>query len=88
LFFLYHAVSFISRGALVHLYFSSLPIDLWVVILELCIAKDHALLSKAGDGKECPFGVDLVAEDYIYYFRDLTCFIGGAVYVVYWYGTV
>ena len=58
------------------------------MILELCIAKDHALLSKAGDGKECPFGVDLVAEDYIYYFRDLTCFIGGAVYVVYWYGTV
>jgi len=44
-----------------------LPIDLWVVVLEPGIAKDHALLSEAGDGEECPFGVGFVratgAED-------------------------
>jgi len=40
--------SLISReGASVHLYFSSLPIDLWVMVLEPGIAKDHTLLSEA-----------------------------------------
>ena len=57
------------------------------MVLEPGIAKDHALLSKAGDGEECPFRVGLVLEDYIYHFGDLTCFVGGAVHVVYWYGT-
>jgi len=75
------------RGALVYLYFSSLPIDLWIIVLEPGIAKDYALLPKAGDGKEHPFRVSLVMKDYIYYFGDLSCFIGGAVHVVYQYGT-
>jgi len=64
---LYHTASFASRGASVYLYLSGLPIDLWVVVLEPGIAKDHALLSEAGDGEECPFGVSFVratgAED-------------------------
>jgi len=63
-----------------------LPIDLQVVVLEPGIAKDHALFSKARDSEECPFGVGLVTEDYIYHFRDLTCFIRGAVHVVHQYG--
>jgi len=46
---------------LVHLYFSSLPIDLQVVVLEPGITKDHVLLSEAGDSKERPFGVGFVA---------------------------
>jgi len=62
-----------------------LPIDLWVVVLEPGIAKDHALFSKARDSKECPFRVGLVIEDYIYHFGDLTCFIGGAIYIIHWY---
>jgi len=74
------------EGALVHLYFSSLPIDLWVVILKPGIAKDHALLSKARDSKECPFRIGFVAKNYIYYFRDLTYLIGRAVYIVHQYG--
>jgi len=78
--------SFILRGVLVHLYFSSLPIDLWVVILELGIAENHALLSKARDSKERPFRVSFVTKDYIHHFRDLTCLIGGAVHVVHSYG--
>jgi len=77
----------ISRGASVHLYFSHLSIDLWVMVLEPDIAKDNALLSEAGDGEEHPFRVGLVIEDYIYYFRDLTCFIGGAVHIVHQYRT-
>jgi len=77
----------ISREALVHLYFSHLLIDLWVMVLEPGIAKDHALLSEAGDGEEHPFRVGLVMEDYIYHFRDLTCFIGGVVHIVHQYGT-
>jgi len=79
-------VSFTSRRALVHLYFSSLPINLWVVVLEPGVTEDYALPSKAGDSEECPFGVGFVMEDYIHYFRDLTGLIGGAVHIVYWYG--
>jgi len=44
------------------------------------------LPSKARDSEECPFGVGLVMEYYIYHFGDLPWFIGGAVYVVHWYG--
>jgi len=82
LFLVYHTASFASRGASVHLYFSGLPIGLGVVVLELSVAKDHALPFKAGDSEECPFGVGLVMENYVYHFGDLPCFIGGAVYVV------
>ena len=55
------------------------------MVLEPGIAEDYALLSEARDSKECPFKVGLVIEDYIYHFGDLTCFVGGAIYVVYWY---
>jgi len=30
--------------------------------------------------------VGFVTEDYIYYFGDLSCFIGGAIYVIHQYG--
>jgi len=61
---LYYAILFVLREALVHLYFSGLPIDLWVMVLEPGIAEDHTLLFKVGDGEECPFGVGLVMEDF------------------------
>jgi len=56
---------FTLRGASVYLYFSSLPIDLRVVVLEPSVAEDHALLSKARDSKKHSFGVGLVMENYI-----------------------
>jgi len=56
------------------------------VVFEPGIAKDHALLFKAGDGKKCSLEVSFVMEDYIHYFRDLTCLIGGTIYVVHQYG--
>jgi len=74
------------QRASVHLYFSSLPIDLQVVVLEPDITEDHVLLSKAGDSEEHPFGVGFVAEDYVYNFRDLVCLVGGTVHIVHWYG--
>jgi len=77
---------FTLRRASVHLYFSSLPIDLWVVILEPDITEDHVLLSKAADSEERPFGVGFVAEDYIYNFGDLACLVGGPVHIVHRYG--
>jgi len=86
LFLSYHAASFTLRGASVHLHFSGLPIDLRVVVLEPGITKDHVLLSEAGDSEECSFGVDFVAEDYVYNFKDLACLVGGTVHVVHWYG--
>jgi len=82
LFLLDHIVSFTSRGASVHLYFSGLPIDLWVVVLEPGVAKDHALLSETGDSKEHPYGVSFVTEDYIHHFGNLTHLIRRAVHVV------
>jgi len=78
--------SFASRGTLVHLHFSGLPIDLWVVVLEPGITEDHVLPSEAGDSKEHPFGVSFVIENHVYHFRDLTCLIGGAVHIVHRYG--
>jgi len=86
LFLSYHTVSFTSRRASVHLYFSGLPIDLQVVVLEPDIPEDHVLLSEAGDSKEHPFGVGFVAEDYVYNFGDLACLVGGTVHVVHRYG--
>ena len=67
---------------MVHLYFSGLPIDLRVVVLEPGITKNYVFPSKAGDSEEHPFGVGFVTEDYIYYFGDLTCLVGGAIHVV------
>jgi len=86
LFLSYHAASFASRGTSVHLHFSGLPIDLRVVVFEPGITEDHALSSKAGDSEERPFGVSFVTENHVYHFRDLTCLVGGAVYVVHQYG--
>jgi len=86
LFLSYHAASFTARRASVHLYFSGLPIDLQVVVLEPGITEDHVLLPEAGDSEEHSFGVGFVAEDYVYNFGDLACFIGGAVHVVHRYG--
>ena len=71
--------SFASRRASVHLHFSSLPIDLWVVVLEPGITEDHTLPSEAVDSEECPFGVGFVMEDYIHHFGDLTSLVGRAV---------
>ena len=71
---------------MVHLYFSSLPINLWVMVLELGITEDHALPSKARDSKECPFRVGFVMENYVHHFRDLTGLIGEAIHIIHWYG--
>jgi len=79
--------SFTLRGALIHLHFSSLPIDLWIMVLEPGVAKDHALLPKVGDGKERSFRVGFITENYIYHFGDLPCFIRGAIHVEHWYGS-
>jgi len=57
------------------------------MVLEPGVAEDHALLPKVRDGKERPFGVGLVMEDYIHYFGDLSCFVKGAVHVEHQYGT-
>jgi len=77
--------SFASRGTLVYLHFSSLPIDLQVVVLEPGITEDHVLPSEAGDSEEHPFGVGFVMENHVYHFRDLTCLVGGAIHVVHRY---
>jgi len=57
------------------------------MVLEPGVAKDHALLPEVRDGKERPFGVGLIMEDYIYHFGDLSCFVRGAVHVEHQYGT-
>jgi len=63
-----------------------LPIDLQVVVLEPGITEDHALSSEARDSEERPFGVGFVIENHVYYFRDLTCLVGGAIHIVHRYG--
>jgi len=57
------------------------------MVLEPGVAEDHALLPEVRDGEEHPFGVGLITEDYIHYFRDLPCFVRGAVHVEHRYGT-
>jgi len=86
LFLLYCAASFTSGRTSVHLHFSGLPIDLWVMVLEPGVTEDHALLPEVGDGEEHPFGVSLIIEDYVHHFRDLSGFVRGTVHVEHWYG--
>ena len=57
-----------------------------IVVLEPGITEDHVLPSEAGDSEECPFGVGFVTENHVYYFRDVTCLVGGAVHIVHQYG--
>jgi len=78
--------SFTLRGVSVYLHFSSLPIDLQIMVLEPDVAEDHALLPEVRDGKEHPFRVGLITEDYIHHFGDLSCFVRGAIHVKHWYG--
>ena len=87
LFLSYRAASFTSRGAPIHLHFPGLPIDLQIMVLEPSVAEDHALLPEVRDGKERPFGVGLIMEDYIHHFGDLFRFVRGAVHVEHRYGT-
>ena len=86
LFLLYYAASFTSGRTAVHLHFSGLPIDLWIMVLEPGVTEDHALLSEVGDGKEHPFGVGFIMEDYVYHFGDLSGFVRGTVHVEHRYG--
>jgi len=79
-------VSFVLRGASVYPYFSGLPIDLQVMVLEPSIAKDHALPSEAGGSEECSLRVGFVTEDYIHYFGDLTYLVRRAIHIVHQYG--
>ena len=85
LFLSHHMVSFTSREAPVHLHFSSLPIDLRIIVLEPGVAKDHALPPEVGDGKEHSLRVDLIMENYIYHFRDLPCFVRRAIHIEHQY---
>jgi len=57
------------------------------MVLEPSVAEDHALLPEVRDGKERPFGVGLIMEDYVHYFGDLSCFVRGAVHVEHQSGT-
>jgi len=86
LFLSYYVASFISRGISVHLHFSSLLIDLRIMVLEPNVAEDYALLPEVRDGEEHPFGVGLITEDHVYYFGDLFCFVRGAIHIEHWYG--
>ena len=78
--------SFTSGGTSVHSHFSSLPVDLQIMVLEPGVTENHALLPKVGDGEEHPFGVGFITEDHVYHFGDLSGFIRGTVYVEHWYG--
>jgi len=86
LFLSYYAASFTLGGTSVHLHFSGLPIDLWIMVLEPGVTEDHALLPEVGDGEEHPFGVGFIMEDYIYHFRDLSGFIRGTIHIEHRYG--
>ena len=77
--------SFTLGGTSVHSHFSSLPVDLQIMVLEPSVAEDHALLPEVRDGKEHPFGVGFITEDHVYYFGDLSSFVRGTVYVEHWY---
>ena len=78
--------SFTLGGTSVHSHFSSLPVDLQIMVLEPGVAEDHALLPEVRDGEEHPFGVGFITEDHVYHFGDLSGFVRGTVYIEHWYG--
>ena len=70
-----------------HGHFPSLPVDLWVVLLEPGEAKDDVLLSQASDCEGGAFGVVIESEDCIYNLCSGAHFIWSAIYIVDWNGT-
>jgi len=56
------------------------------MVLKPGVAKDQGLLPEVRDGEERPFGMGLIMKDYIYHFRDLSCFVRGAIHIEHWYG--
>jgi len=56
------------------------------MVLEPGVAEDHVLLPEVKDGKEHPFRVGFITEDYIYYFGDSSCFVRRAIHIEHQYG--
>jgi len=57
------------------------PIDHRVVGFEPGEAQNEVLFAKARDGKEHPFRVGVVLEDYISHFRDFPSLIWSAIHI-------
>ena len=71
-----------------HLDFAGSPVYLWIMISQPGDAQDQVLPSEAGYCEQGTFRMFFVANDELYYFRDASGFIRGAVYIehCYWAG--
>ena len=71
-----------------HHYLPSLPVNLWVMLLEPNKPKDDILLPKVSDCEGRAFRVSIIPEDCVYNFRDQSCLITSSINIEDWDGTL
>ena len=69
-----------------HLDSSGVEVNLQVVFVEPCEAKDHTLLSESGDYQQNLFGMSAVGHENINDFVNASGFIGCSIYIIDWDG--
>ena len=62
-----------------------MPVNFRVVFHEPRVPNDNSGLADTGDVECCPFGVDLVLDDQVNDFGDMTGFVGSPIHIVDWY---
>ena len=69
-------------------YLPSLPVNLWVMLLEPSKPKDDVLFPEVSDCKGRAFHMSIIPENCVYNFHDRTCLITSSINIEDWDGTL
>ena len=69
-----------------HHYLPSLPVNLWVMLLEPSKPEDDVLFPKVSDHKGHAFHMSIIPENCVNDFRDRTCLIASSIDIEDWDG--
>ena len=69
-----------------HHYLLSLPVNLWVMLLEPSEPEDDVLFPEVSDCKECAFHMSIIPENCVYNFCDRTCLVVSSINIEDWDG--
>ena len=80
LLFLYvHSTHVAFVWTLTHHYLPSLPVNLWVMLLEPSKPEDDVLFPKVSDHEGCAFHMSIIPENGVYNLCDQTCLIMSSI---------
>ena len=71
-----------------HHYLPSLPINLWVILLEPGKPEDDVLFPKVSDHEGHVFHMSIILENCVYNFHDQTCLVMSSTNIEDWDGTL